>query len=207
MRHLTVISLLFLPIAIVTGCSEESAPSGFLTDSSTVEAAESLRKIQNAPALSGVVVRGEGPSGTVFTWVDAEKGMRVTISADMADFCDGDPVDWDILHFQTVFREARLVTRIQEDDQKTAVWPFTDFDCGLFTTVEPVATGYADFMRIDNDFCRDDPRCNFTGGNNAKAWGMHGKGNLTRPGGEGAIFSGHFRGLNESLITSRITLQ
>lgn len=207
MRHLAVISLLLLLIVIETGCSEEAAPTAALIDPSTDDPAEGLDKIGDAPAFSGVVVRGEGPSGAVFTWVDAEEGMRVTIAAHMADFCDGDPVDWDFLHFQTVFRDARLVTRIQEDDRRTSVWPFTAFDCGLFTTVEPVATGYSDFLRIDNDFCRDDPRCDFTGGNNAKAWGMHAQGHLTRPSGDGTVFSGHFRGLNESLVTSKITLK
>ena len=144
--------------ALAVGCSESPIDSAADVSATSSDISSSMGKIGDAPASSGVAVRGEGPSFTVFTWIDSQEGTRVTIAADMADFCAGDPVDWDFLHFQTVFRLERLVTRIQEDQRRTTVWPFTDFDCDLFTTVEPLATGYSDFLRIDNDFCRNDPR-------------------------------------------------
>ena len=34
---------------------------------------------------------------------------------------------------------------------QTTVWDFTDFDCALFTTIDPVASGDARLRLTDND--------------------------------------------------------
>jgi len=46
----------------------------------------------------------------------------------------------------------RVNDLLHGDDLTTSVWPFTDFDCGLFLTTTPLATGTVDVRNTDNDF-------------------------------------------------------
>jgi hypothetical protein len=56
---------------------------------------------------------------------------------------------------------------------RTTVWDFLDFDCDLFTTVPPVASGVADLIITDNAYLGVGPDDNF-----ANSWQFHAKGIL-----------------------------
>ena len=40
---------------------------------------------------------------------------------------------------------------IHGDDVLATIWPFTEFDCELFTTIDPIAAGTVDLRGTDND--------------------------------------------------------
>ena len=64
------------------------------------------------------------------------------------------------------------------------VWDFLAFDCELFTTIDPVASGDAKLRNVDNDlFGTVDP--------NANAWSFMAHGQLEDPFGSRLVFSGH----------------
>ena len=70
---------------------------------------------------------------------------------------------------------------------QASVWPFTGFDCGLFTSTSPVASGVADFIYTDNSLPGVGPDDDF-----ANAWGFRAHGTLSYTDGGGpASFSAH----------------
>jgi hypothetical protein len=108
------------------------------------------------PASSGpIVVRFEldGEDGVGFFYADERKGLSVTIGVDVVADCNG-TFDADLVSIQEIHvpEDAnRIISLLNGDDLTTTVWPFTEFDCGLFTTIEPVATGTSDLVLTDND--------------------------------------------------------
>jgi len=143
-------------------------------------------KIGNGPSESGVVLRGE--TGWALAVTDFESGLQLILGTDIVEYCSG-IIDFDVVSFMDVWVNDRpLLSKIHGEDVRTTVWPFTDFDCGLFTTVDPVASGVSDVVTTDNDvFGVGD-------GNNANAWGFSAHGILSyASSGEPAIFSAHER--------------
>jgi len=139
----------------------------------------------NAPDVSGIVTRAEWP--VAYTWPDFKTGLRVTLGLDMLEFCDGID-DFDVIPYQDVNSPTGELLTLGKGTLRAAVWPFTDFDCALFTTIAPLATGDAEFVNNDNDLLG-------TPGweNNTNVWGFSAHGLLTRPTGEIAVLSAERR--------------
>lgn len=90
---------------------------------------------------------------------------------------------------------------------KDRVWPFTDFDCAIFTTIAPLAAGNAEFVNDDNDLLGTPGWEEHT-----NVWSFSAHGLLTRPTGEVAVLSaerrvsyGNTRGLN--VLMSKVPLR
>jgi len=108
--------------------------------------------LADPPPSSGPnVVRFEDTFAVFYS--DARKGLSVTIGADVVEDCNGnfEPELVSIQEIRVPEDANRIIGILKGDDLMTTVWPFTDFDCGLFTTEEPVATGTSDLVLTDND--------------------------------------------------------
>lgn len=139
---------------------------------------------ENAPAESGIVMRAGVPFAV--TWVDGATGFRVVLGADLDEFCNG-IINFDIWSLQDVFLDGRTVG-IAKDETQTSVWDFPSFDCSLYLTRDPVASGYANVIYNDN-FAQGTGPDDAT----ANAWGYSAHGTLTDGDGEDVHFSGHLR--------------
>ncbi len=139
----------------------------------------------NAPEVSGIVTRAEWP--VAYSWPDFKTGLRVTLGVDMLAWCDGSP-EFDVIPYQDVNSPTGELLTLGKGTLRAAVWPFTAFDCALFTTVTPLATGDAEFVNNDNDLLG-------TPGweNNTNVWGFSAHGLLTRSTGEVAVLSAERR--------------
>jgi len=126
-------------------------------------------KFEDAPPFSGIIERAEFPAA--FTWVDFKSGLRVTIGVDMLEYCDG-IINFDLVWWQDIYNPTRLLGQAQGELQ-AAVWDFLDFDCELFTTVPPVASGDAYFRIQDNSEYGVGEDDNF-----ANSWNFHANGTL-----------------------------
>jgi hypothetical protein len=85
--------------------------------------------------------------------VDYKNGRSAIVGADIVEYCHTYS-GFDLVDIQEIDvpEDANRIVQIAHgEDVTTSVWPFTDFDCGLFTTKEPVASGTADFVSTDND--------------------------------------------------------
>lgn len=144
--------------------------------------------LADPPANSGpLVVRFEGEF--LYWYADARSGLSVGIGADPAQTCAG---NWDEIslvdtQWVDVPDDANRIIEITHgDDVITNVWPFTEFDCGLFTTVEPVATGASALVLTDNDvFVYENPD-----NVNHNAFGFTAHGYLTTADGRSVRFNG-----------------
>jgi len=153
---------LLLPLLLIA-CTDTQAPID----------QQPLFDIDNGPAQSGIVVRDGAV--TAFSFGDFASGQRVTFGTFDEEYCAG------ILDFDEIIwadkvlplKLFRLNSLNKMDDVRTTVWPFTAFDCDLFTTVEPVARGTSDLIYIDNDvFISENPNVNSYGvsAHGALAW-------------------------------------
>ncbi len=174
-------SALALVAALLAGaCTDQATtPTTVAIDNATHSG------IGNAPEFSGIIVRGQATNA--WTWVDVVSGYRVVIGADMNEYCAG-VINFDLVFFQDInLSNGRpLLEVVDGDDMRTTVWDFLSFDCALFTTVDPVAYGYADLVNTDNDLFGTAP-----GDNNANAWGLRAHGILSYQDGSDAVFSAH----------------
>ena len=158
----------------------------------------------NAPAESGIIMRGERPAA--YTWVDVDSGLRLIIGADINEFCSG-IINFDLVAFQDAYLpEGRPILEIlQGEDMQTTVWDFLPFDCVLFTSVDPAASGVADLVNTDNDLFGN------AGDRNANAWTFTAQGTLTLASGADAQLSAHlvqsFTGNGRYNVSSKISLK
>ena len=121
------------------------------------------------PALSGIVTRGE--AAVARSWVDFDSGLRIVVGADLDEFCAG--VDnFDYVEITDIQLASGRIIGLDKGIVQTTVWDFTDFDCALFTTIDPVASGFARIRTTDNDLLGFEP-----GDSNTNAFGsmVHGK--------------------------------
>ena len=84
---------------------------------------------------------------------DPANGLGAIIGADIREFCSG-VVDFDLVNIQDIDvpEDANRIVQIFDDDAITiSVWPFPEFDCGLFLSTDPVAAGTAAIVGTDND--------------------------------------------------------
>jgi hypothetical protein len=126
----------------------------------------------NGPSEAGLVLRYEG--GVAFWLADEKTGLGAIVGVDLAAWCVG-PAAFDLVDFNSVYWEelGRWVDLYQGTDMSTAVWPFTNFDCNLFTTTDPLAEGYTKLVGTDNDVipgATESPRTN--------SWGVRAHGDL-----------------------------
>jgi hypothetical protein len=142
------------------------------------------------PASSGIVTRGSYETGWVD--IDTHSGLLSIVGVDIVQWCtDGAPFDTFYYKDKDLQDGFRLNT-VEQAYVQASVWPITVFDCELFTTVQPLATGMAYFRSHDNDlfgprFCEEK--------NNANAFGRRANGTLYSPSGEARQFSMHTTGL------------
>ena len=142
------------------------------------------------PASSGIVTRG------FYHWayvdVDIESGLLSILGVDIVQWCnDGAPFDAFFYSDRDLQDGLRLITN-EKAYVQAAVWPFAEFNCELFYTNEPLATGMAYYRMHDNDlfglrYC--DAK------NNMNAFGHRADGTLYSPSGEAMRFSMHTWGL------------
>lgn len=131
------------------------------------------------PAQSGpVVIRYEGtvfPFGIPPIFIpDMKSGMSITVGIDTIGFCNG-VFDLDLLSVKEIAipEDANRINQQVSGTVRADVWPFTVFDCDLFLTVPPLASGYVDVRGTDNDlFVFLNPE------NNRNAFGLTGHGKL-----------------------------
>ena len=114
--------------------------------------------ISDPPAQSGpIVIRYEGApffsGGILPIWIpDMKSGMSITLGIDNISFCQGG-FDLDTVSIKEILipEDANRINQQLSGSVQASVWPFTVFDCDLFLTVPPLATGYADIQATDND--------------------------------------------------------
>jgi hypothetical protein len=144
----------------------------------------------NGPTNPGPnIVRSQGIY--VIGWADFQEGISAWAGIDIAQWCrDGTGFDVSDIQDINVPEDANRISElVHGNDVTTSVWPFTGFDCDLFTTVTPLATGTSDFRSTDNDlntFLNPDSK-------NANAFGFNAHGKLTDASGSRVNFSGHSR--------------
>ena len=117
-------------------------------------------------------------------------GHDTSIGADFVEFCNG-IVNFDIVGLMeiSVPEDANRLIDLQKGRVRVSVWPFTTFDCDLFASTTPLATGMVDFIYTDNDllvFLNPDNV-------NHNAFGFQAHGRLTNSSGQDVQFSGHAR--------------
>jgi len=132
------------------------------------------------PASSGIVVRGTYDMGRVF--VDEDAGLLLIAGGDVVEWCSTGDTEWSLVtYFDKDLQDGLRLNTIEKAQVTASVWAFTDFDCDLFMTEQPLATGMAIYRMHDNDFFG--PRfCEIK--NNMNAWGHSVIGTLYSPSGE-----------------------
>lgn len=120
--------------------------------------------------MSGIVVRDEIPAA--FTWVDFDSGLRVIVGADLDEFCAGN-LNFDLVEITDKVQASGRIVSLLKGTVQTTVWDFLDFDCALFTTIDPVASGDAKLRSTDNDLDGTGPD-----DRNTNAWGLMAHGRL-----------------------------
>jgi len=170
----SLILMLILFVTAMAGCSEEPTPT---------QIASAPDKI-GPPASAGIIMRGETAVG--LTWVDVDAGLRVVIGADMDEYCAG-IVNFDLVDFQNgTLPSGRIVSLMKGGNLQTTVWDFLEFDCSLFTSVSPIASGTSRLMGVDNDLQGTVVR-------NTNSWGWMAQGMLDAADGGRAQFNGFVR--------------
>ena len=145
--------------------------------------------LSNPPAASGPNVIRFNDDFAVFN-IDTRNGLSAVLGADPNEFCNG------IVNFDTVSylevdvpEDANRISQKLSGHVQASVWPFTVFDCTLFSTVPPLATGMAKVKGTDNDlfvFLNPDNV-------NANAFGYNAHGALTDQSGNRRNFNLVFR--------------
>ena len=153
------------------------------------------------PDSAGIVTRGD------YTWadfyVDEESGLLVVLGVDIEDWCAAE-VPFDVIYYSDKFlSNPPRINTLEKADVTTSVWDFTEFDCDLFTSVDPLATGIARLLYHDNDLFAP-WNCELK--NNANAFGLKVNGTLYSPSGEAMQFNMKWWGLYECEVDEFVFL-
>jgi hypothetical protein len=129
--------------------------------------------IGNAPAASGPnLIRYQGTFGYIIN--DPKRGIQALFGLDPADVCG---FDFDLVYIQEITlpneEVDRIVSVLQGDNIQTSVWDFTGFNCVLYGSETPLATGYSRLINTDNDLVGF-----LTDRENANAFGVNAHGQL-----------------------------
>lgn len=160
----------------------------------------------NGPENPGpIVFRFDDVGG--FHMADFKSGLGVIHGGDVVEFCQTGSTEFDPILVQEVDVPDdfdRIINQVVGNDMPTTVWPFPVFDCGLFTTVDPIATGTADLINTDNDV-------NVSDNPNANSFGLSSHGKVTTDGGEELNLHTHFRAIIKdgefTLLTEKVNLK
>ena len=141
MKRLKALSAFLLPLALLCSGPVSSDP----------------------PAATGVVTREEVE--VAHFWVDFDTELLIVVGADIVEFCDG-IIDWDVVYGQYVQppTDDEWLMEMRKGEVRAQVFDFVDFDCDLFLTNEPLASGMVQLITTDNDVWQ-------SGKPNANAWG------------------------------------
>ena len=105
--------------------------------------------IGNAPAQTGIVVRGDYSDGYYF--FDSKSNLTAFVGVDIVQFC----TDYSSLEngpWADKELRDRIVTLGQGRDLQTSVWAGDfGFDCAVIEASSPVATGFADMNLTYSD--------------------------------------------------------
>lgn len=161
---------------------------------------------ENGPENPGpIVFRFDDVGG--FHMADFKSGLGVIHGGDVVEFCETGSTEFDPILVQEVDVPDdfdRIINQVVGNDMPTTVWPFPVFDCGLFTTVDPIATGTADLILTDNDV-------NVSDNPNANSFGLSAHGKVTTDGGEKLNLHTHFRAIIKdgefTLLTEKVNLK
>jgi len=143
------------------------------------------------PANSGVVVRDGYFFG--FFDVDTDAGLSIVLGFDPSLDCIGE-ASFDFMSYSDKILQGGLrVNTLEKAEVFASVWPIMeDFDCDIFTTELPLASGFARYSLHDNDlfgweFCEEK--------NNINSFGYKANGTLYSPLGEKKRLNMHIWGL------------
>jgi hypothetical protein len=161
----------------------------------------------NNPDAGPIILRSE--LGGAFGLRDPGSGLQVWFMIDPVGVCTGpwasDAIDQQIVD---VPDEANRIIRLRHGkDVQTSVWPNFGFNCGLFTSTTPLATGVSSFVWTDNDVnIGQNPDSE---NSNAYGWTAHGL--LTDPGGAQVQFKAlhrcHWDGQDLATLTCKNKIQ
>jgi hypothetical protein len=112
-----------------------------------------LANFSNGPENPGpIVMRGE--DGLGIWYPDYKAGLSVVHGIDVDEFCLGIE-DYDLIAYQDIESPSevgRIISVMQGDNITTSVWPeVADFDCEIYSEIEPIATGTVRILLTDND--------------------------------------------------------
>ena len=137
------------------------------------------------PTNSGVVTRDDLDFGRFD--VDASAGISSILGFDVVAFCSDTEVENEVITYAEKFVQSGLrLNRMGKGPVTASVWPFTRFDCDLFLTIDPLATGTAKVVDRDNDLFGN-LLCDEKNNINSFGWQAHGE--LYSPGGQQRQFS------------------
>lgn len=142
------------------------------------------------PSESGIVTR-EDREFAVFD-VDEKAGISSVLGVDPVAFCSGTG-EFEFVSYadKAVQNDLRSV-RVGRGEVTASVWPFTVFDCSLFLTEMPLASGIAKLVDRDNDYFGLE-RCDEK--QNINSFGYQAHGALYNYDGERKQFSMYFHAL------------
>jgi hypothetical protein len=146
MSKLTKLSTLALVAALAFGCSEQTAPTA-----SDETPPQPQFNFTNNPDAGPIIVRGQ-TTFAVF-WVDPKREISAIVGADIVEFCSG-VFDFDLLDLQDHFPPGdatRIMQVLHGDDIRASAWDFVVFDCALYLSETPLASGLVDVRATDND--------------------------------------------------------
>lgn len=181
MRNVVLFLFAVILVAGLAACSTEDTPTAVAPAPS-----ETPVVAQDAPAQSGMyVIRSLWYYAVWFA--DAETNTGVILGADALEYCNG-IVDFDIVPVQDVINpQDQLIINelIRASDVRATVWPFTTFDCGLFQTNQPLASGTVDMVTTDNNYYA---YLEENTGERVNTFGTMARGKLVTPDGDWANF-------------------
>lgn len=108
--------------------------------------------LADPPAQSGMIV-ARGQDIFFGHYIDPAKGLGATVGIDVREYCLGNFAP-ELVYVQDIDvpDDANRFLQIFTSESITVdIWPFTAFDCALFLTVDPVASGTAAIIGTDND--------------------------------------------------------
>jgi hypothetical protein len=177
---------------LLSGCADRSTTGPTLRPSFD---------FTNGPANPGpIVFRFKDVFGVFYA--DPVRGLSAIHGGNVVEFCNTGGTAFQLVDIQHVLppqEQGRIIELLKGKDLETTVWPFVNFDCGLFTTITPLATGVVDLVNTDNDllvFLRDT--------RNVNAYGFTAQGRLTRPSGAKASFNSVMKVVWDGVDGSRI---
>jgi len=145
----------------------------------------------NAPAVSGVVVRGSGEELGLLA-LDEKTGLMAFIGVDIVTTCAGGDAALGLIHWQrheAPTNPERIHSVYAGTDVPVTVWPAFGLDCARLTTETPLGVGTVRVHGTDND----ELRWLYPDQNNVNAFGFFAKGEVELTAGGSARLDAGYR--------------